>query len=542
MFGLASSTCFEAQWTKIMRFATKVMFLRLFCTLFLGVATTALAADPARWQPSVGQSWDWQLVGPYDFTVPVDIVDIDQQETNAATVAELHAQGKRVVCYIDVGSWESWRPDAGDFPAAIIGNDYDGWAGEKWLDIRAIAELEPILEARLDDCAAKGFDGIEPDNIDGFENNTGFPLTAADQLVFNRWLAARAHERGLSIGLKNDNGQVADLLDDFDWALTEDCFAQGWCSDLAPFIAAGKPVLSAEYTDENMSLSKICAPAAQLGFAAILKERDLNRFLRVCPQPSSVVASLLPTARSGDFSTPVTAFATMINVSASETASNCSILLPTGFPGEVRYQRTDPASNVPIGLANTSFSLAPAASQSLVFSFLPHAGLQSSQEIYLLFDCENTNPAAHYVGLSTFHFSQQIAGQSADMITVLATTSNDGIVEIPVTGTHFFTAAAINANSGATTQTLTAEVNDDLSGLPLAVTVCETDENSICKQPASSNQVTFSTNGGKIVLLAIFVTANDAVDFDPALHRLHLQFKDSNGQIRGAASVAVRTR
>jgi hypothetical protein len=64
--------------------------------------------------------------------------------------------------------------------------------------------LESIMEARLDMCKAEGFDGIEPDNVDGFLNDTGFPLTYEDQLRYNIWLADKAHERGLSIGLKND--------------------------------------------------------------------------------------------------------------------------------------------------------------------------------------------------------------------------------------------------------------------------------------------------------------------------------------------------
>ena len=72
------------------------------------------------------------------------------------------------------------------------------------------------MEARMDSCQANGFDGIEPDNIDGFLNDTGFPLTYGDQLEYNIWLAEAAHARGLSIGLKNDMDQTPDLLTHFD--------------------------------------------------------------------------------------------------------------------------------------------------------------------------------------------------------------------------------------------------------------------------------------------------------------------------------------
>lgn len=52
---------------------------------------------------------------------------------------------------------------------------------------------------RLDVAVYKGCDGVEPDNVDGYTNNTGFILTAEDQLMYNRFLADEAHERGLLI-------------------------------------------------------------------------------------------------------------------------------------------------------------------------------------------------------------------------------------------------------------------------------------------------------------------------------------------------------
>jgi hypothetical protein len=54
------------------------------------------------------------------------------------------------------------------------------------------------------------------------------------QLDYNIWLANEARARGLSIRLKNDDEQVTDLLPILDWALTEDCFAQGWCVGTLP--------------------------------------------------------------------------------------------------------------------------------------------------------------------------------------------------------------------------------------------------------------------------------------------------------------------
>ncbi len=239
------------------------------------------------WRPPVGTSWQWQLTGlPVDSSFEVDVYDIDLFDNDASTVAVLHAQGYNVICYISTGSWEDWRPDADQFPPSVLGEDYEGWPGERWLDIRQIDLLAPIMRARLDQCASKGFDGIEPDNMDGYANDTGFPLTYQDQLDYSIWLAQEAHARGLSIGLKNDDEQVDDLLPYFDWALTEDCFAEEWCDAMAPFVAAGKAVFAAEYTDElsaSQFLDRVCPQADALGFSAILKDRDLDARRRACP-------------------------------------------------------------------------------------------------------------------------------------------------------------------------------------------------------------------------------------------------------------------
>ncbi|GIV98029.1 MAG: endo alpha-1,4 polygalactosaminidase [Herpetosiphonaceae bacterium] len=244
---------------------------------------TEPAAAEERWRPAVGATWQWQLSGlPIDQTVVASIYDVDLFETSATTVAELKAQGRRVICYISVGTLEEWRPDADQFPPEVIGKDYDGWPGERWLDIRRIDLLAPLMRARFDQCRDKGFDGIEPDNMDGYLNDTGFPLTYQDQLAYNRWLAQEAHARGLSIGLKNNPDQVTDLLPDFDWALTEECFDQGWCEQLRPFIEAGKPVFAAEYTDTGIVLDQFCPQARQLRFSAILKRRDLDAWRQAC--------------------------------------------------------------------------------------------------------------------------------------------------------------------------------------------------------------------------------------------------------------------
>lgn len=231
------------------------------------------------WVPPQETSWQWQLSGKIKQSYDVDMYDIDMFETDASIVASLHDQGRKVICYISAGSWEEWRPDAGLFPAAVLGKPLAGWRGEKWLDIRRLDIIGPIMQARLDECKEKGFDGVEPDNIDGYTNDTGFPLTYQDQLDYNMFLANEAHARGLSIGLKNDLDQIPDLLPYFDWALNEQCFQFNECDKLLPFINDGKAVFHVEYKG---GLKKFCPEANEMNFNSLKKSRNLKAKRKAC--------------------------------------------------------------------------------------------------------------------------------------------------------------------------------------------------------------------------------------------------------------------
>lgn len=250
--------------------------LGLPSALLAALCATALFLAPnaaAHWQPKpTAAAWQWQLQGKIDTSVDADVYEVDGFEVPAKTVAKLHGLGRKVICYLDVGSWENYRPDASRFPKAVLGRAYEGYPDERWLDIRRIDLLAPILRDRFDLCRRKGFDAVEPDNIAGYENKTGFPLTAANQLRFNRWVAREVHRRGMSVALKNDPGQVGQLVGRFDFAVVEECFAYNECGMFSPFVAAGKAVFVAEYEEP---LAAICDQAERLRFSVIHKGYDL---------------------------------------------------------------------------------------------------------------------------------------------------------------------------------------------------------------------------------------------------------------------------
>src|SRR2546428_12002059 len=115
--------------------------------------------------PRLRASLQIQLSTPVDQSVNAQVYDIDLFDNSAAVVSALHASGRHVICYLSAGSYEDWRPDAAQFPAVVKGNS-NGWPGEKWLDIRRLHLLGPIMHARLDPCPPKGLDAGEPGHID----------------------------------------------------------------------------------------------------------------------------------------------------------------------------------------------------------------------------------------------------------------------------------------------------------------------------------------------------------------------------------------
>jgi hypothetical protein len=232
----------------------------------------------AWWRPAVDATWQIQLSGRLDTSVDAHVYDVDGVDTPAAVVAALRAAGRRAVCYFSAGSYEDWRPDARSFPAAVLGSS-NGWPGERWLDIRRLDVLGPILTARMDACKAKGFDAVDADNVDGYANKTGFALTAADQLAFNRWLADAAHARGLGVGLKNDLDQASALVSSFDFAVNEQCVQYHECDALTTFVQTGKPVFGIEYSG---TVATVCAEARRLGLRTVRKALALDAPRTTC--------------------------------------------------------------------------------------------------------------------------------------------------------------------------------------------------------------------------------------------------------------------
>ncbi|KAF3902413.1 hypothetical protein ABW20_dc0110595 [Dactylellina cionopaga] len=254
-------------------------------------ATTTYKARPsqtaavARWQPTAGETWQISLIRPPNNTnIPATAFDIDLFDNSLSFIASLKLKGHRVICYFSAGSYEDWRSDAKNFTKKDYGKAMNGWAGEWWLDTNS-QTVRNIMSDRIALAQSKGCDAIDPDNINGYQNPTGFNLTEEDAISYLKFMAGEAHERGMAIGLKNGGALVPSVVPFTDFCVQESCAAFDECKPYREFLEYNSPVLHIEYPDEsNMTVAEICSPknGAQ-GFSTLIKHLSLDDWTEYCP-------------------------------------------------------------------------------------------------------------------------------------------------------------------------------------------------------------------------------------------------------------------
>jgi len=249
------------------------------------LSADVLPVTTGNWyRPGAAVAWQWQLDGAINTSYSVDLYDVDLFDAPDAVLAVLRSRGHRIVCYFSAGTYEPDRPDSDRIPASARGKALPDWPNERWLDVRDMRIFD-IMVARLDVAVGRGCDAVEPDNVDGHTNDTGFSLRATDLLAFNRNLANAAHRRGLGIALKNAGQQAAELVDYYDFELNEECHAYEECDDLRPFLDHGKPVLNAEYAGTVAAAQQLattlCPRARAAGMRTLILPSDLDDRFRI---------------------------------------------------------------------------------------------------------------------------------------------------------------------------------------------------------------------------------------------------------------------
>jgi len=249
------------------------------------------------WTPPTVVSWQWELDHPLDLASTSDmgtgvttytgapapsptVYDIDGFDNSAATVSALKAAGDHVICYIEVGAAESYRPDYSQFAAEDLGTAMPGYSSERYLNINDPATVR-VIEARISMCASKGFDAVEPDIDDSYTDATGFSVTQSQNVVYDTTLAVYAHSLGLGWALKNGDapGFAAAMQPVSDFVVDEQCHQYNSCDSFIPFASAGKAVLEVEY---NLATSQFCSDADAANEDAMGMDVNLNGGRQPC--------------------------------------------------------------------------------------------------------------------------------------------------------------------------------------------------------------------------------------------------------------------
>jgi serine/threonine protein kinase len=198
--------------------------------------------------------WDYQIGGAYTPPTGVQVV--------SRSFEDAPAPGLYNIC--NFNAFQAQEDAEGDWDSDLLLRDasgdvvYDEDWGEAVLDIRTDAKRQRIaakVNTWIDECAAKGYKAVEPDNYDTF---TRFPkyLTADQVKALMKLLSAHAHEKGLAIAQKNTLELVPYRASvGLDFAVVEECGDWNECGEFAE--AFDNNVLAVEYTAKG--LSAVCS-------------------------------------------------------------------------------------------------------------------------------------------------------------------------------------------------------------------------------------------------------------------------------------------
>lgn len=274
--------------------------------------------------------------------------------------------------------------------------------------------------------------------------------------------------------------------------------------------------------------------------ASVTKPRiRVNNALGALPGGGTpnLLSAVAPVARSTQVGNTVTAFATIINAGTA-TGTACSIAVPGGNPLNFTYRTR--SSGGALGPVNTPVDIAGGnTAQGFVMAFTPTAAM--SANLALVFDCTNSAPAPSVVGLNTFLMTATTT-PIADMIATAATTSGDGILNVPLGGQHAAAFASINIGATATLEARVSANSIGASGATLAGTmlICRSNNAAVCQEPLAPTSTFNVANGGTVTFNALFISNGTAIPFDPANKRLFVNFFQGATGV-GSTSVAVRT-
>jgi hypothetical protein len=239
---------------------------------------TGATPDPLRRLPPVAGVFDYQIGGAYRPARDVQIVDRDH--------GAQPAPGRYNICYVNAFQTQPeqhrfWFRHHRRLLLRVNGRFVEdpGWPGEYVLDTSTASQrhgIARIVGRWMAGCARKGFDAVEPDNLDSWtRGGVHGALTRTDDVAEARLLIARAHADGLAIAQKNTvqlSRQGRRI--GFDFAIAEECSRYHECAGYLH--AYGRHVIEIEYTDNPIAAYRRACRLRGGRISIILRDRDVT--------------------------------------------------------------------------------------------------------------------------------------------------------------------------------------------------------------------------------------------------------------------------
>jgi hypothetical protein len=238
---------------------------------------TGIAASRHVTLPPANGRFDYQIGGDYKPLPSVKIVDRDRTAKPAPGVYN--------ICYINAFQTQAYQDPwwKAHHPQLLLRNsagtliEDPGWPGEIILNTstgRDRTALATIENHWLNGCKAKGFQGVEPDNLDS-NTRSHHLLTQADDFAFAGLLISDAHADGLAIAQKNSAEQAARGRKlGFDFAIAEECQVYNECNFYTK--AYGDEVYEIEYTDNGRAAYTASCAKRGAQISIILRDRNVT--------------------------------------------------------------------------------------------------------------------------------------------------------------------------------------------------------------------------------------------------------------------------
>lgn len=246
---------------------------------------------------------------------------------------------------------------------------------------------------------------------------------------------------------------------------------------------------------------------------------------------TTLVNSVLPTSRSISVGHTATIFNTIVNA-GSVTATNVTVALNPAPAGTFVYQETNCATNAVIGSPNPSLSIPAGGVVCYVLSFTPSATF-SATSVHVQAQSGNALNSNLLSGINTW----LLRGTAAAESDIIALTTTTDFHQVACSGSNAFAVALSNVGAAATGD-ITVTANTGSATLPISVSISETDPGT---GVVIGDNVLQNVGAGENRTVAVFVTINGCITFDPAANRIFIEFRDAANNVVGSTSTAIST-